>query len=152
MRFLRSTALLVLVGGCRTAMPPAATYSANAEAEVLKAEREWANAMAGQLADVFAGYLDDGWVGFDDGKVLDKVSWANAIRAEKKETKTLQLANLKVRFPRPDVAVVTAGYRHTAPFGTKEKIDVGLYINTWVRKAGRWQLVSSAFTTLLKSP
>ena len=35
MRFLRSTALLALVVGCRTAMPSAATYSADDEAEVL---------------------------------------------------------------------------------------------------------------------
>lgn len=151
MRHTGSFGLLVLLAACRTGAPASATHSANAEQEVLRAERDWVNATARQDADAFASHLDDKWVGLTDGRLLEKAAWVNSIRAAKKQDETMELANLKVRFSHPDVAVVTGDFMHKTKLGTRDKITAGKYIDTWVRIGGRWQLVSSGFATILKS-
>jgi hypothetical protein len=118
----------------------------------LRSEREWINATARQDADAFASYLDDKWVGLTDGRLLEKAAWVNSIRAAKKQEESVELANLKVRFSHPEVAVVTGDFIHRSKLGTRDKITTGKYIDTWVRIGGRWQLVSSGFATILKSP
>jgi hypothetical protein len=51
-----------------------------------------------------------------------------------------------------DVAVVTGNYMSRVKAGTTERSNIGTYLDTWARIGGRWQLVSSAFGTILKSP
>ena len=151
MRYVRLFAALVLVAACRTAMP-SGTYSPNAEQEVLRAEREWINATARQDADVFASYLDDKWVGMTEGRLLEKAAWVNALRTARRQADSVELSNLKVRFPKPDVAVVTGTFLNRTKAGTTQRINVGNYLDTWVRIGGRWQLVASGFAITLKSP
>jgi ketosteroid isomerase-like protein len=152
MRHTGSFGLLVLFAACQTGIPPSPTHSANAEREVLSAEHDWVNATARQDADAFASHLDDKWVGLTDGRLLEKAAWVSSIRTTKKQDETMELANLKVRFSHPDVAVVTGDFVNKIRLGTSDKITAGKYIDTWVRIGGRWQLVSSGFATILKSP
>ena len=129
-----------------------ATHSANAEQEVRRAEHAWISATARQDADAFADYLDDKWVGLTEGRVLEKAAWVNAMRAARKQNESVELSNLKVRFPRPDVAVVTGSFMYGTRAGTTQRINVGNYVDTWVRIGDRWKLVSSGFAITLKSP
>jgi hypothetical protein len=144
--------MLVVLAACQPAPRPSAIYSAGAEQEVLQAEHGWINATARQDADAFAGYLDDTWVGLTEGRVLEKAAWVNAMRGARKQNESVELSNLKVRFPRPDVAVVTGTFMNRTRAGTTQRINVGSYLDTWVRIGGRWQLVSSGFAITLKSP
>ena len=148
----KSLGLLVILVACRTGIAPSVTHSANAEQEVLRAEHGWISATARQDADTFADYLDDKWVGLTEGRVLEKAAWVNAMRAARKQNESVELSNLKVRFPRPDVAVVTGTFMYKTRPGTTQRINVGNYLDTWVRIGDRWKLVSSGFAITLKSP
>lgn len=142
----------VILAACQPAHPrPSAIYSAGAEQEVLEAEQGWISAMARQDAEAFASYLDDNWVGLTEGRVLEKAAWVNAMRTARKQNESVELSNLKVRFPRPDIAVVTGTFINRTQAGTTQRINVENYLDTWVRIDGGWKLVSSGFAITMKS-
>ena len=119
---------------------------AQAEREVLAAEHEWVRVTLKGDADAFASFLADDYVELNSsGRFIDKATWTNGIRTGGTRYETVELLDLHVRFPRPDIAVVTGAFSQT---GTRDGTDIshpGVYINTWVRTNGRWQVVSSGF-------
>jgi ketosteroid isomerase-like protein len=146
--------VLVLLGACRTGPSQAAIYTAGAEQEVLSAEQAWVDATVRKDADTFASLMHDNWVGFVGGRVVEKSEWKNSIRAQTARRDSVQTSNVKVRFPTRDVAIVSADFVTRSRTGTGPRVQVtmGYYTNTWTLVGSRWQLVSSAFSTLLKSP
>lgn len=145
--------LFVLLAACQTAPArPGVSYPVNAEQEILRAEREWTNALTRLDANAFASYLDDKWVAMNSGLFIEKKTWVDSLRVAKPLNATTELGNLKVRFPRPDVAVVSAHFLTRIKAGTTERATIGAYLNTWAWIGGRWQLVGSSFSTILKSP
>ena len=152
MRQAKWFGLVVLFTACRTGIPPSPTHSASAEQEVLRAEHAWASASARNDPDAFASHFDDKWIGLTDGRLLEKTPWVNSLRGPGKQDERVELNNLKVRFSHPEVAVVSGDFVSRTRIGTRDRITTGKYINTWARIGGRWQLVSSGFATLLKSP
>lgn len=119
---------------------------AQAEKEVLDAEHEWVRVTLQGDADAFASFLADDYVELgSSGRFVDKATWTAGIRAGTTHYEAVELRDLKVRFPRPDVAVVTGSFSQTAVAGGKDNSHDGVYINTWVRMDGRWRIVSSGF-------
>ena len=153
MTYASVVTLLVVLASCQSPRPQSAVYSANPkDDDVLNAEHAWVKATMRQDANEFASFMDDAWVGLVDGKLITKAQWTNEIRAGTSRRDSVQLSNLRVRFPSRDVAVVTGGFVNRAMTGTREQITAGTYVNTWTRIDGRWKLVSSGYSTMLKSP
>jgi ketosteroid isomerase-like protein len=153
MRYVKHCMVLVLLGACKTGPSQAAVYSASAEQEVLSAEQAWVDATVRKDADTFASLMDDSWVGFVEGRLVEKSEWRNSIRAHTARRDSVQTSNVKVRFPTRDIAVVSADFVTRSRTGTGPRVQVtmGHYMNTWKRIGERWQLVSSGFSTQPKS-
>ena len=142
-----AAASLLAVAACNT-VP---RYTGNGEQEVLNAEHEWVAVTLKQDADAFASFLDDDWVGLSHtGNWIEKASWTSRIRSKYTHYEAVELYNLKVRFPRRDVAVVTGDFMQKGMSGTRDNSAVGRYINTWVRIDDKWQVVSSGFAPMPK--
>ena len=153
MTLARVLVLLLVVVSCQSPRPQSAIHSANPkDDELLNAEHAWVNATMRQNANEFARFLDDSWVGLVDGNLITKAQWTNEIRAGTSRRDSVQLSNLRVRFPSRDVGVVTGGFVNRAKTGTREQITAGTYVNTWARIDGKWKIVSSGYSTILKSP
>ena len=142
-------ALLLAFSACRT-VPH---YEGNGEQEVLNAEHEWVNVTLKQDADAFASFLDEDYVALNrNGTWIRKPGWTRAIRTGTTHYDAVELSNLTVRFPRPDVAVVTGDFTQKGVAGGRDISAVGRYINTWVRMHDKWQLVSSGFAPMPANP
>ena len=119
---------------------------ARAEREVIDAEHEWVRVTLKGDADAFASFLADDYVELNSsGRFVDKATWTNGIRTGGTRYDTVELHDLHVRFPRSDVAVVTGAFTQTGVSGGKDNSHAGVYVNTWVRIGGHWQVVSSGF-------
>ena len=154
MKYVNVCVALLLLGACRIGPPQSAIYTAGAEQEVLSAEQAWMDASVRKDADAFASFMHDTWVGFEEGRLIEKAEWKKSIRAHTARRDSVQASNVKIRFPTRDVAVVTAGFVTRSRTGTGPRVQVttGQYMNTWALIGGKWQLVSSGFSTILKSP
>lgn len=140
-----AAAVVPLLAACRTA-GPGSSSPRTAEQEVLAAERDWVNVTLKQDADAFASFLHDEWVGLsDDGTWIEKAPWTRSIRTRTTHYDAVKISNLVVRFPRPDVSVVTGDFMQKGVSGARDNSMVGRYVDTWARIGGRWQLVSSGF-------
>ena len=145
--------VLAFVSGCGNSSresgalaPFDSAARAIAEREVLAAEHEWVRVALVGDADAFASFLADPYVELNpDGSFVDKTTWTEGIRSGRSHYESVDLRNLRVRFPTPDVAVVTGAYTQKAIRYGKDNSDSGVYVNTWVRMRGRWVVVSSGF-------
>jgi ketosteroid isomerase-like protein len=75
---------------------------------------------------------------------ISKTEWVHLVQSGREKYTSVDLRNLKVNL-HGDVATVSGGYSQT---GTKDGKDIGssgLYVDTWVKKNGKWQVVSSVF-------
>jgi hypothetical protein len=145
--------LLVVIGACKTGPSQAAIYAAGAEQEVVSAEQAWVSSTVRKDADAFASLMHDNWIGYVEGRLIEKSEWTNSIRKQTERLDSVQVSNRKVRFPARDVAVVTGSFvtRSRIRPGFKEHVTTGTYVNNWVRTGAGWQLVSGAFKTILSS-
>jgi ketosteroid isomerase-like protein len=129
--------------------------SASDEAEQLvTSERAWAQApvkgdaagMARLMSDDYVeiamdtapGTSKSGWA------TTTKAQWVELVRSGREKYTSVDLRNLKV-YLHGDVATVTGEYSQTGTNDGKDISASGLYVNTWVRKNGNWQVVSSVF-------
>ena len=116
------------------------------ERDVLAAEHEWVRVTLKGDADAFASFLTDGYIALiSAGRFVDKSSWTARIRAGTTRYQTVELRDLHVRFPTPDVAVVTGAFSQSGVAEGADNSHSGLYIDTWVRTAAGWRLASSGF-------
>ena len=153
--------VLVLSSCTRTRGGPAneseqgsdAAARAKAEKEVLDAEHEWVNVTLRGDADAFADFLADEYVALgSSGRFVDKATWTDGIRQGSTRYDAVELRDLKVRFPREDVAVVTGAFSQTGVSDGANNSRDGVYINTWIRLDDRWRIVSSGFAHSPSSP
>jgi ketosteroid isomerase-like protein len=129
---------------CRTLGSPMEFNRAADEAAIKLAERAWTDRALEGKADAFAAYMAPEYMALrSNGLFRDKETWVNQIRTAQTTYAKVDLTDMKVRFPTPDVAVVTANYYQEAQGASTT--GGGSYINTWVRINGRWQVVSSGF-------
>jgi ketosteroid isomerase-like protein len=128
----------------RQAEPAAADPAARspAEREVLDAEQAWTRAVVNGDADGFASFLADEYVELTSGgRYLEKAALIGPVRTGTARYSAIELRDLRVRFPRPDVAVVT-GVMLTTRSDRQDSTQRNMFINTWVRVGERWQCVA----------
>lgn len=116
------------------------------EQMIRSAEQQWVDVTLKGDADAFSSFLDDQYVALrSSAQFVDKATWARGIRAATTHYDAVELHDLTVRFPTPDVAVVTGSFSQTGVTDGSSNTGRGSYINTWVRINGKWQVVSSGF-------
>jgi ketosteroid isomerase-like protein len=129
--------------------------SGDAEIESIRAaEHAWAQAPVKGDADAMAGFMPDDYVeivmepasGASKNRWVtsNKKEWIDLVRSGREKYASVELRNIKV-YLHGDIATVTGEYSQT---GTKDGKDIsasGLYVDTWVKKDGKWRVVSSVF-------
>jgi ketosteroid isomerase-like protein len=122
--------------------------------KIVSSESAWARAAVKGDASLMASFMSDDYVeifaetvpGATQGRwaTTSKAEWTDSVRSGREKYKSVDLRNLKVHL-HGDIATVTGEYSQV---GTKEGKDIsaaGLYVNTWVKKNGSWQVVASVF-------
>jgi ketosteroid isomerase-like protein len=66
------------------------------------------------------------------------------VRTGRAKYETVELSNLKV-YLHGDVATVTGEYSQKGTTEGKDNSATGVYVDTWVKRSGHWQIVSSVF-------
>ncbi len=66
------------------------------------------------------------------------------VRTGRAKYESVELSNLKVHFHR-DVATVTGEYSQKGTTEGKDNSAIGVYVDTWMKRNGHWQIVSSVF-------
>jgi ketosteroid isomerase-like protein len=152
-RFVASALTVVVIAN--GALPARSTSSTDGATEqVVASERAWAKAAADDNAAKMAGLMADDYVEIametDPGTknsrwvTTDKAEWVNLVRSGREKYQSVELRNLKVYF-HADIATVSGEYSQTATKDGKDISESGVYVDTWVRKNGKWQVVSSVF-------
>jgi ketosteroid isomerase-like protein len=153
MKGILATMVLVLAVSCQAfaqAKPAAPAKSASVEQELIKLENDWNNASVKRDVAALGKILADDWTAIDaDGAVETKAqSLANLKSGE--DAYTSAVADEMKVCVYGDAAVVLG--RNTVKEQYKGKDISGQYrfIDTWIKKAGRWQCVASAWTKITK--
>jgi len=120
---------------------------------IIAAEKAWAAAPVQHDFETFAKYLSDDYVLIAVDTTPDKKSnfeltpkakWVEMVRSGREKYDAVEVHDLKV-LQNGDIATVTGQYSQK---GTREGNDIsaaGLYVDTWVKRQGKWVLVSSVF-------
>jgi ketosteroid isomerase-like protein len=120
---------------------------------ILAAEQAWANAPVQHDFETFAKYLSDDYVLIVVNTGPDKISnleltpkakWVEMVRSGREKYDAVEIHNLKVLL-NGDIATVTGQYSQKGTRDGKDISDAGLYVDTWVKRQGKWLLVSSVF-------
>lgn len=114
-----------------------------AEQEVLKLEQEWNNADLKLDWAAMDRILADDYVLIDsDGHVCTKDQCREYYNPAEGKVLALVTDDMKVRIY-GDAAVVTMRATIKESYKGKEISDIVRITNTWIKKAGRWQCVST---------
>ena len=120
------------------------------EQQVLAAEHEWVKVTLAGDADKFASFIGEEYVALtENGRTFDKASWVSDIRSAKTKYESVELSNLVVRVYGNTAAVVRGDFTQKAT--GNHPTAAGKYVNTWVKRDGRWQVVASGFSTMSAS-
>ncbi len=114
-----------------------------AEQELVKLEQEWTNADLKMDWSTMDRILADDYVLIDrDGQVHTKNECRAYYRSGEGKVLALATDDMKVRVY-GDAAVVTMRTMIKETYKGEEISDVVRATNTWIKKAGRWQCVST---------
>lgn len=118
----------------------------NLKEQIIQMENDWVKAALDKDIERFASYMHEDYAGVvSGGRKLDKISWVAKLRESTVEYESVKLNNLVVNIYE-NVVVVKGEYTQKAMRdGTKEDI-AGIYINTWIKQEGPWQVLSSGFS------
>ncbi len=143
--------VIVAANGALPAAPSSST--AGDTEQIIASERAWAEVPVKGDAAGMAGFMSDDYVEIaveaassqSKGNLVTsrKAEWVDLVRSGR-EKYTSVGCNIKV-YLHGEVATTTGEYSQT---GTKDGKDIsasGFYIDTWVKKNGKWQVVSSVF-------
>ena len=120
---------------------------------IIAGEKAWAKAAVDHDVDTFAKYISDDYVLIQVNTGPDKVSrfdftnkstWVELVRSRHEKYDAVEIHNLKVLL-HGDVATVTGEYSQKGTRDGKDISATGLYVDTWVKRNGQWQVVSSVF-------
>jgi len=154
-QILRTFAWALAVTVVNGALSARSALSAGSETEqVVAAERAWAKAAVDGDVRGMATFMADDYVEIametapDTKKsrwvTTSKTEWLGLMRSGREKYESVDLSNLKVYF-HADVATLTGEYSQTSAKDGKKTSVTGVYVDTWVRKSGNWQVVSSVF-------
>jgi ketosteroid isomerase-like protein len=127
---------------------------ANALDEVMRADRDWAQAAVDGDASKMANFMSSDYVeiilnpataGKDaEWTTRNKSEWVESVRSGRDKYESVELHNLRVYF-HGEIASVTGHYLQKGTSDGKDNSSAGTYVNTWVRRNGHWEIVSSVF-------
>lgn len=122
----------------------AAKPAPTTEQQVLTAEQEWVDATLAGDVDRFASFIGDEYVALvQNGQTFDKSTWVSDLRAARVKYESVKLSNL-VAHVYGHTAVVRGEFAQRAT--GNHPTTSGRYVNTWVKRNGRWQIVASGFS------
>jgi ketosteroid isomerase-like protein len=114
--------------------------------QLLDVEHQWVQTALDGDATAFVGLMADNYVALlPDGRTRDKASWVEGIRSGQMKYQSVELRNLKV-FLHGDTAVVTGEFTQKGNSCGHDNSGTGAYVDTWVNRRGRWELIASGFT------
>jgi Domain of unknown function (DUF4440) len=126
----------------QTASPTPGQPTAREEA-IMNLEKSVTEAYKNKKLDAFRKYLAKNYVGINaDG--ITKVD-TEVAGMENTDLRSYSFADMKVVFPKADVAIVT--YRTTAESSAAGRDTSGTYnvASVWTKRWGNWVLISHAF-------
>jgi ketosteroid isomerase-like protein len=152
---IRSRAFLLVPLFCALSTSPVqSAMKSSDEAQVIAAEHAWIDATLAGNADAMAGYMSDDYVELSlvqgtparrvHWDVVRKASWVDSIRSKREKYESVKISDIHV-YLHGEVATVAAYYTQKGVDSGKRIDFSGTYVNTWVKKGGRWVIVSSAF-------
>jgi ketosteroid isomerase-like protein len=146
--------VLAVAVGIRALLAGSNSSTSGDAEQILASERAWAQApvkgdvagMARLMSDDYVEIVMETATGTSKSSwlTISKTEWVHLVQSEREKYTSVDLRNLKVNL-HGDVATVSGEYSQT---GTKDGKDIGssgLYVDTWVKKNGKWQVVSSVF-------
>ena len=120
---------------------------------IIAAEHEWAKAAVDRDIATFAKYMSDDYVlisvNTTPGKqpqfdITTKSGWVEMVRAGREKYDSVEIRDLKVLF-NGELATVTGAYSQKGTSDGKDISASGLYVDTWAKRNGQWQLINSTF-------
>jgi len=124
------------------------------EGKILASERAWAEAPVKGDAAGMAAFMSDDYLeivmeaapGPSKGRwvTTSKEEWIKLVRCGREKYTSVEMRNIKV-YLHGNVATATGEYSQTGTNDGKDISGSGLYVNTWVKKDGKWKVVSSVF-------
>jgi len=146
----------VLAVAAANPVPQAGSTSSSRSDEeaIVAAEHAWAQAPVKGDAASMATFMSDDYVeivmetppGSSKSKWLTtgKAEWVDLVRSGREKFTSVDVRNIKV-YLHGDVATTTGEYSQTGTNDGKDIGATGLFVNTWVKKNGKWLVVSSVF-------
>lgn len=126
------------------------TKRTDARQELLKLEKDFANAVVSNDADAIGKFLADNWEIVDpDGNIIDKHRFLSVIKAGTLTHERMESEGMNVR-SYGNSAVVTALTKTKGKFAGQEFTTQERATDFFVKRNGRWQCVFSQLTTLKK--
>ena len=151
---LIATCVLALAAANAVLLAASASSSGSDEEAIVASEHAWALAPVKGDAAGMAALMSDDYVeiemettpGSSKSKWVTsgKAEWVEMVRSGREKYTSVDVRNIKV-YLHGDLATTTGEYSQT---GTKDGKDIsatGLYVDTWVKKNGKWLVVSSVF-------
>ena len=144
-----------------TASPAKEKYDAAAiEAEILKLEREWADANKSHNAEAVKRLVaDDAVIVYPDGSTASKADEVRTIESGAITADAFDMIDPKVTVIDADSAFITGrgvikNGKNIVP-GQKKPIDISgeyRFLDVYAKRDGKWQVVASQATKILPQP
>ena len=148
--FALMVALSALAQTDKTHKKPSEVASGSVEQQLVKAEKEWADALVkGDEATVARLEADDITTVQDDGSVTTKKDDLTNLKSGDTKFTSLEESDVHVR-EYGNTAVVTGSYHAKGTNKGKAFDENGRFTDTWVKRNGRWQAVASQDTLIAK--
>ena len=122
--------------------------------DLLAADQAWAKAVIGNNADLFASYMVDEYILIEMEPATaqapshwtstGKKDWVAAVRHGTQQYTAVELHNQVVHL-QGSIATVTGEYSQKATKDGKDDSSSGSYVETWVKRKGRWLVLNSVF-------
>ena len=125
---------------------PSASPTENVEQVVTKLEQEWAAAVVKQDFDTLNRLVADDWFYISwQGETSNKAKDTEIMKSGTYKPVSVNISDVKVRVY-GDAAVVTLTQDEKSQFRGKDSSGRYLFTDTWVKRNGKWQVVSSHST------
>ena len=116
------------------------------EETIVKLEHQWVDAALKGDAKTFESLMSADYQALLTGaQIRGKEAWAAGIRAGTTTYRSVDIRNLDVRMYGA-TAVVFGDYSQVATAGGRDNSASGTYMDIWVKRNGRWQVVASSFS------
>lgn len=122
----------------------------SAEEEILKLEKEFAEAIVKNDAESIGRFVADDWIIIDpDGGIVDKARFLGVVKSRALAHEMMESDDIRVR-AYGDSAVVTALTRAKGKFMGQDFSTQERATDVFVKRDGRWQCVVSHLTRFTK--